>query len=128
MGYPHRPPAIYMITPSGRFEVNKRICMSMSDYHPESWNPTWSVATIILGLQSFMLEETPSAGCVRASDSERRRLACESRKFNSANPVYRKIFDLGEVSDDVEKLCKKAQISLGLDPDADHAQTNDAGG
>jgi len=30
--------------------------MSMSDYHPESWNPSWSIATIIIGLQSFMIE------------------------------------------------------------------------
>ena len=39
--YPLKPPGIEMLTPSGRFEVSKRICMSMSDYHPESWNPCW---------------------------------------------------------------------------------------
>ena len=27
--YPLKPPAIYMITPSGRFEVNTRLCFSM---------------------------------------------------------------------------------------------------
>ena len=41
--YPLKPPGIEMITPNGRFEINKRICMSMSDYHPESWNPAWNV-------------------------------------------------------------------------------------
>ena len=41
--YPLKPPGIEMITPNGRFEVNKRICMSMSDYHPETWNPAWNV-------------------------------------------------------------------------------------
>ena len=41
--YPLKPPGIEMITPNGRFDINKRICMSMSDYHPESWNPTWNV-------------------------------------------------------------------------------------
>jgi len=30
-----------MVTRSGRFAVEKKICMSMSDFHPELWNPTW---------------------------------------------------------------------------------------
>lgn len=47
--YPLKPPAIMMYTPSGRFEPAKRLCLSMSDFHPESWNPTWSVATILIG-------------------------------------------------------------------------------
>ena len=37
--YPMKPPSIYMLTPSGRFQVNTKLCMSMSDFHPESWNP-----------------------------------------------------------------------------------------
>ena len=36
-----RPGQVYfcvlrMLTPSGRFEINKRICLSMSDFHKES--------------------------------------------------------------------------------------------
>ncbi len=31
--YPLKPPSVLMLTPSGRFEVNQRICLSMSDYH-----------------------------------------------------------------------------------------------
>lgn len=27
--YPYRPPAIMMLTPSGRFQVNTRVCLSM---------------------------------------------------------------------------------------------------
>ncbi len=34
----------------------------MSDYHPETWNPLWSVASILTGLLSFMLEDTITAG------------------------------------------------------------------
>jgi len=70
--------------------------MSMSDYHPESWNPSWSIATIILGLQSFMLEDTPSAGCVSGSESQRKRMAFESIDFNRQNSVYKKIFGESE--------------------------------
>jgi ubiquitin-conjugating enzyme E2 J2 len=55
-----------MLTPSGRFQTDKRICFSMSDFHPGSvrltpyslfssdirlyqWNPAWSVATMYGG-------------------------------------------------------------------------------
>ena len=32
--YPLKPPQVKMLTPSGRFEVNTRLCLSMSDFHP----------------------------------------------------------------------------------------------
>jgi ubiquitin-protein ligase len=37
--YPLKPPSILMLTPSGRFKPNTRLCLSMSDFHPETWNP-----------------------------------------------------------------------------------------
>lgn len=43
-----------MITPSGRFQINARLCLSISDFHPDTWNPSWTVSTIIMGLISFM--------------------------------------------------------------------------
>ena len=36
-----------------------RLCLSMSDFHPETWNPGWSVATVAKGLLSFMARRTP---------------------------------------------------------------------
>eukprot|EP01052_Picozoa_sp_SAG31_P019489 SAG31_NODE_1422_length_8420_cov_2.887514_6_plen_238_part_00 len=70
--YPLKPPGITMSTPSGRFKTNTKLCallpplalvqlqprhalvfinvlicstscLSMSDFHPETWNPVWSV-------------------------------------------------------------------------------------
>ncbi len=32
--YPFKPPGIKMVTPSGRFQPDKKICFSMSDFHP----------------------------------------------------------------------------------------------
>jgi ubiquitin-conjugating enzyme E2 J2 len=60
--YPLKPPGIQMITPSGRFYPKQRICLTISDYHPESWNPVWKVETIIVGLMSFMTSEENSVG------------------------------------------------------------------
>ena len=58
--YPFKPPSIYMLTPSGRFKPNTRLCLSMSDFHPETWNPMWHVSSILSGLLSFMVCLTPS--------------------------------------------------------------------
>lgn len=55
MEFPFQPPSIYMTTPNGRFKVNMRLCLSISDYHPDTWNPAWSVSTILTGLLSFMV-------------------------------------------------------------------------
>ncbi|KAL9273191.1 putative ubiquitin-conjugating enzyme E2 33 [Drosera capensis] len=45
--YPFKPPGITMTTPNGRFITQKKICLSMSDFHPESWNPMWSVSRAV---------------------------------------------------------------------------------
>ena len=90
--YPFRPPAIVMVTPSGRFQSNTRLCLSMSDYHPETWNPSWSVASILTGLQSFFYQNTATTGSVTCSKRERRTLATASAAFNEKNPSFRKVF------------------------------------
>ncbi|KAI9216435.1 ubiquitin-conjugating enzyme E2 J2, partial [Blastocladiella britannica] len=80
--YPYKPPAIRMLTPSGRFKPGERICLSYSDFHPESWNPGWSVATILTGLVSFMTSNDRGAGSVSASTEERAELASAAWEWN----------------------------------------------
>merc|ERR1719498_472610 len=70
--YPHAPPAIYMVTPSGRLEVGKRLCLSMTDWHPESWNPAWSVETILVGLLSYFLSDLERGFGTMRESCERR--------------------------------------------------------
>lgn len=84
--YPFKPPAIQMITPNGRFKTQTRLCLSMSDFHPESWNPSWAVASILTGLLSFMLEDTATTGSISSTtDSDKRILARQSRRWNRQN-------------------------------------------
>lgn len=64
-----KPPGIKMITPSGRFEPMARICLSISDYHPETWNPIWKIETIMTALVSFMNSDEKTYGCIETSDS-----------------------------------------------------------
>ncbi|KAL2836053.1 cytochrome c/c1 heme lyase-domain-containing protein [Aspergillus pseudoustus] len=81
--YPFAPPAIRMHTQSGRFQPSARLCLSISDFHPKSFNPAWEVSTILIGLLSFMTSEEMTTGSVSASEAERRVLAARSRWWNS---------------------------------------------
>ncbi|KAJ3105259.1 Ubiquitin-conjugating enzyme E2 6 [Phlyctochytrium planicorne] len=90
--YPFKPPSIQMITPNGRFEVNQRLCLSMSDYHPETWSPGWSVSSVLTGLLSFMVGTDETTGSVKTTDEEKRTFALASREFNRANPKFIAVF------------------------------------
>jgi len=92
--YPHAPPSLIMITPSGRLEVKKRLCLSMTDFHPESWNPAWSIESMLVGVISFMIDEKDpgSFGALHESPETRRRLAADSVAFNYRDPEFRELF------------------------------------
>ncbi|KAJ3021005.1 UNVERIFIED_CONTAM: Ubiquitin-conjugating enzyme E2 6 [Siphonaria sp. JEL0065] len=90
--YPFAPPSIQMITPSGRFTPSTRLCLSMSDYHPESWCPGWNVGTILNGLLSFMLEDTQTTGSIKTTDQEKKDLAAKSKEWNKSNAKFNEIF------------------------------------
>lgn len=81
--YPFAPPAIRMHTPSGRFQPSTRLCLSISDFHPRSFNPAWEVSTILIGLLSFMTSEEMTTGSVSATEAERKFHATRSRWWNS---------------------------------------------
>lgn len=91
--YPHKPPSIMMVTPSGRFIPETRLCLSYSDFHPETWNPMWNVSTILTGLISFMTSNEESVGTVVTSDSVKRVYAKASMEFNLKNATFRKFFE-----------------------------------
>ncbi|KAM3375055.1 putative ubiquitin-conjugating enzyme E2 33 [Capsicum galapagoense] len=83
--YPFKPPGISMTTPNGRFMTQKKICLSMSDFHPESWNPMWSVSSILTGLLSFMMDNSPTTGSASTTVAEKEKLAKASLAFNCKN-------------------------------------------
>ncbi|CEM03470.1 unnamed protein product [Vitrella brassicaformis CCMP3155] len=77
--YPFSPPSLYLLTPNGRFEVGKKICLSASSYHPELWQPAWGIRTILEALRAFF--PTPGDGAIRSLDWDphiRRKIAKES--------------------------------------------------
>jgi ubiquitin-conjugating enzyme E2 J2 len=56
--------------------------MTNSNFHPESWNPMWSVSSIIQGIQSFMASDELTTGGLKSPESEHKKLAACSMAYN----------------------------------------------
>lgn len=101
--YPAKAPKINLITHNGRFRVNEQqdgICLSISHYHPESWNPAWKVNQIVIGLQTFWQGGEYTYGSTEAHDYPRDiplkersyGFAINSRKQVLEHPKFKEIF------------------------------------
>jgi len=90
--YPFKAPSIYMLTPNGRFKTSTRLCLSISDFHPDTWNPGWSVSTILTGLLSFMLETSATLGSIETTDKMKSIYARDSGAYNLKDKRFKELF------------------------------------
>jgi len=94
--YPARPPYIMLTMNNGAFEPNEKICLSITDYHPESWNPAWTVTHIIMGCISFWMSDEETAGSLYYFDRDdktyhRHNAAYKSRETVLANDKFEEV-------------------------------------
>ncbi|KAJ4325767.1 hypothetical protein N0V94_000527 [Neodidymelliopsis sp. IMI 364377] len=83
--YPLRPPSFRFLTPTGRFEVNREICLSISGHHEETWQPAWGVRTALVAIRSFMdTDAKGQLGGIECSKEARERMAKDSAKWACA--------------------------------------------
>ncbi|KAJ5894657.1 hypothetical protein N7495_006348 [Penicillium taxi] len=82
--YPLRPPSFRFLTPSGRFEVNREICLSISGHHEETWQPAWGVRTALLAIRSEIMtsDSKGQVGGMEGSDELRREFAGASGSWS----------------------------------------------
>jgi ubiquitin-protein ligase len=81
--YPTTPIDFVMLTPTGRFEIDKKICLTNSGFHAESWSPIWNMGTILLGFISIMADDTTDGlAHIKRSAVERKALAKASFNYN----------------------------------------------
>ena len=105
--YPATAPNITIYTDNGKYRTHKQqpdgICLSISDFHQESWNPAWKVTQIVLGLVSFWLDDEYTYGSVEQYDLDQlkmdltheehsTRFAMLSRDHVLAHEKYQQIF------------------------------------
>jgi len=77
--YPLKPPSFRFLTPTGRFEVNREICLSISGHHEETWQPAWGIRTALVAIRSFMdTSAGGQLGGMEASEEVRKRMAGQS--------------------------------------------------
>lgn len=109
--YPLRPPSFRFLTPSGRFEVNREICLSISGHHEETWQPAWGIRTALWALRAFMEGSAKGqVGGMEMGKEERLRLATESRRWRCFGCGGKSGEDiLKEEAEKVEKEGKKVQ-------------------
>ena len=79
-GYPWAPPAIRCITDTGRYETGTSICLTISEHHPESWNPALTGRSIITALLSFTCDDERASGTIETSAAVKKKIAQASKK------------------------------------------------
>jgi ubiquitin-protein ligase len=103
--YPGSPPRVQVLTPSGRFIPGHDICLSASNYHPESWTPKWTILSLIDALRLHMVTQANEIGGSSATPTERRKYARASRlwamgKISHPTMVKQGIFAWDDALDD----------------------------
>ncbi|KAJ1535717.1 Ubiquitin-conjugating enzyme E2 6, partial [Cladochytrium tenue] len=58
----------------------------------ETWCPGWSVSSVLVGLLSFMLEDTVTNGSVTSTADEKLALARASYAYNRSQSKFREVF------------------------------------
>lgn len=110
--YPLRPPSFRFMTPSGRFEANREICLSISGHHEETWQPAWGVRTALVALRSFMETDAKGQlGGLDTTDQVRKQLATESLTYLC--PAC------GKSNREIIKECQERVESGAVTPDVD---------
>ena len=84
--YPFKPPSFVLLTHSGRFVVNEKICLSITQHHPEHWQPSWSVRTALTAVRAFM--PTAAEGAVGSLEYTKEEREVLARKSRAAPPAF----------------------------------------
>lgn len=76
--YPTSPGDFYMLTPSGRFTIDSKICLTNSGYHPGLWSPIWNIQHMVIGFVSVFLSDTTDGVSHICESHEERELKAEN--------------------------------------------------
>jgi ubiquitin-protein ligase len=118
--YPAEPPDYYFLTPSGRYEVDKKICLTNSSYHKGEWSSTWNIKTILISFYSIFLDDKEhgishivpdgrhSIEALTIDRKEKAKLAIEHNKKHYSD-IYSK-FDFTHLADDAPSVPAPAPV------------------
>lgn len=94
--FPYSPPEIQMISPNGKFKPRRSICLTLSSFHEECWNASWTFEKIIVALVSFMVSDELTSGCYKneiITESDKLVIAKGSKNWLYYNcSIFKKMF------------------------------------
>ena len=77
--YPLSAPDIYMMTPSGRYSPETKICLNATSYHQESWTPAFTIRVLLTGFAAFFCTNGDGEiASMTKTETERKKMAAES--------------------------------------------------
>jgi ubiquitin-conjugating enzyme E2 J2 len=99
-----------MLTPNGRFKTNTSLCLTITSFHPDSWNPSWSISSILNGFLSFMCDTSATFGSIETSYAQKRKFAYDSLAFNIQDPIFCELFP--DITDEIKKIIEERTAKL----------------
>ncbi|KNB43250.1 ubiquitin-conjugating enzyme E2 [Blastocystis sp. subtype 4] len=105
--YPIGAPDFYFLTENGRYTINQKICLSISGFHLNTWQPATTIEAMVRMIQVFLEDYSENrfgVSYIETSVSERRYLAKKSRSY--CCPICGQIVDhLAPLPDEKLSVC-----------------------
>lgn len=70
-----------ILTPNGRWEVGKPICLSATSHHQETWDPNWNLRTLVIALRGHMVCQPNEIGGILTSSETQKAFARSSTQW-----------------------------------------------
>jgi ubiquitin-protein ligase len=81
--YPALPPDIIFLTPNGRFDIDKKICLSITGFHRKEWNPLLTIQNMLIQVYSvFNSDDDTGISHLKETNEKRIEFSKNSEKFN----------------------------------------------
>ena len=116
--YPFKPPDYVMLTPSGRFIINQKICMSNTKFHTQEWSTSWNIKTILIGFLSIMLDDNAyGISHIHENDNIITNYANASVEFNKTRypEIYNRFLEI--MKQHQEKHSKISNLNINSESD-----------
>lgn len=124
--YPAEPPDYYMLTPSGRFKVGDKICLTNSGFHKGDWSSTWNILSILIAFNSIWLDDSEHGiSHIKDSSANRKKLAKESISYNIKNnsEIYNK-FNREHLRDEPPEIVQNIEDNNDEKQDLENIKDN----
>jgi ubiquitin-protein ligase len=86
--FPFEPPQFYFLTPNGVYEPNKKVCISIGEFHKDDYARTLGMSGFATELVSGMIgwkylhDAGGGIAIIKTTPEEKKMLAAKSKEFN----------------------------------------------